>query len=404
MPFIPADIKQDSIDQDSIKADTLDKPYEPSHRPTFYPEDRFGDPFIYQPTISPLFLRDPSNLKLDIEIDTANDYTIYERMGDMNYRPTSTMTFEEFQKFQEERMIKEYWRNRSVGLDGESAVSGRRLIPPIYISPVFDRIFGGSYVDIRPNGYVNLDFGARYQRIDNPAIPIKQQRNGGFEFDQQISMNVVGKIGEKLAVTANFDNNNSFGFQNNLKVEYTGFEEEIIKKIEVGNVSLPLSNSLITGAQNLFGLKTQLQFGKLFVTGVASTQRGKNEVLTIQGGSEGQGREFQLRASDYDERRHFFLGHFFRDNYERWLVSLPQVMSGVNITRIEVYVINRNNNTSTLRNFLGMMDMGEGNVIYREDNPYIGPGQGNVPNNNNANNLFSSLQSDPNIRNVVQAS
>ncbi len=404
MPFIPAGIKQDSLDQDSIKADTLDKPYEPSRQPTFYPEDRFGDPFIYQPTISPLFLRDPSNLKLDIEIDTANDYTIYERMGDMNYRPTSTMTFEEFQKFQEEKMIKEYWRNRSVGLDGESAVSGRRLIPPIYISPVFDRIFGGSYVDIRPNGYVNLDFGARYQRIDNPAIPIKQQRNGGFEFDQQISMNVVGKIGEKLAVTANFDNNNSFDFQNNLKVEYTGFEEEIIKKIEVGNVSLPLSNSLITGAQNLFGLKTQLQFGKLFVTGVASTQRGKNEVLTIQGGSEGQGREFQLRASDYDERRHFFLGHFFRDNYERWLASLPQVMSGVNITRIEVYVINRNNNTSTLRNFLGMMDMGEGNVIYREENPYIGPGQGNVPNDNKANNLFSSLQSDPNIRNVDQAS
>ena len=282
--YHPNIILQDTIAEDSIRADTLDKPYEPSKRPTYIPQDRFGDPFIFQPSISPLLLQDPSNLQMRIEIDTANDYTIYEKIGETDYRPTSIMTFEEFQKYQEEKMIMEYWRNRSVGLDGESAVSGRRLIPPIYISPVFDRIFGGSYVDIRPNGYVNLDFGARYQRIDNPAIPIKQQRNGGFEFDQQISMNVVGKIGEKLAVTANFDNNNSFDFQNNLKVEYTGFDEEIIKKIEVGNVSLPLNNSLITGAQNLFGLKTQLQFGKLFVTGVASTQRGKNEVLTIQGG------------------------------------------------------------------------------------------------------------------------
>jgi cell surface protein SprA len=398
--FIQEIVLQDTIVQDSLRADTLDTHYEPSRQPTFIPSDRFGDPFIFQPSVSPLILKDPSNLQMDIDIDTANNYIIYEKVGETNYRPISTMTFEEFQKYQEERMIKEYWRNRSVGLDGESAVSGRRLIPPIYISPVFDRIFGGSYVDIRPNGYVNLDFGARYQRIDNPAIPIKQQRNGGFEFDQQISMNVVGKIGEKLAVTANFDNNNSFDFQNNLKVEYTGFEEEIIKKIEVGNVSLPLKNSLITGAQNLFGLKTQLQFGKLFVTAVASTQRGKNEVLTIQGGSEGQGREFQLRASDYDERRHFFLGHFFRDNYERWLGSLPQVLSGVNITRIEVYVINRNNNTQTLRNFLGMMDMGEGKVIYQEDNSYIGPGKGNVPSSNNANNLFSSLQADPDIRSV----
>ena len=396
--------ENDSLAADSLRADSVDKPYEPSRMPTFQPKDRYGDPFVYEPSPSPLVLKDPVSLQMDVEIDTSNDYTIYEKMGDVNYRPTSTMTFEEFQQIQEEKMIKEYWKNRSAGLDGESAVSGRRLIPPIYISPVFDRIFGGSYVDIRPNGYVNLDFGGRWQRIDNPAIPIRQQRNGGFEFDQQISMNVVGKIGEKLAVIANFDNNNSFDFQNNLKVEYTGFEEDIIKKIEVGNVSLPLNNSLITGAQNLFGFKTQLQFGKLFVTGVASTQRGKTEALTIEGGSSGQGKEFQIRASDYDENRHFFLGHFFRDNYERWLSSLPQVLSGINITRIEVYVINRNNNTQALRNFLGMMDMGEGRVVYQEDNNFIGPGQGNVPNNNDANKLFSSLKANDNIRAVDNAS
>jgi len=398
-------LNQDSTRQDSLLLDSLDKPYEPSKQPTFIPKDRYGDPFVYEESPSPLLLKDPSTLKLDLEIDTGNNYTIYEKMGDINYRPTSTMTFEEFQQVQEEKMIKEYWKNRSAGLDGESAVSGRRLIPPIYISPIFDRIFGGSYVDIRPNGYVNLDFGGRWQRIDNPAIPIRQQRNGGFEFDQQISMNVVGKIGDKLAVTANFDNNNSFDFENNLKVEYTGYEEDIIKKIEVGNVSLPLNNSLITGAQNLFGLKTQLQFGKLFVTGVASTQRGKSDVITIGGGgAQGQGREFQLRASDYDENRHFFLGHFFRDNYERWLSGLPQVLSGLNITRVEVYIINRNNNTQTLRNFLGMMDLAEGKVIYRDDNGFIVPGQGNVPNSNEANKLFQSLKDNSDLRIVDNTS
>ncbi len=397
-------LNQDTVRQDSVEADTVDQPYEPSLLPTFEPKDRYGNPFVYEQSPSPLLLKDPSTLKLDLEIDTSNTYTIYEKMGDINYRPTSTLSFEEFQQIQEEKMIRQYWKNRSAGLDGESAVSGRRLIPPIYVSPVFDRIFGGSYVDIRPNGYVNLDFGGRWQRIDNPAIPIRQQRNGGFEFDQQISMNVVGQIGDKMAVTANFDNNNSFDFENNLKVEYTGYEEDIIKKIEVGNVSLPLNNSLLAGAQNLFGLKTQLQFGKLFVTGVASTQRGKSDVITIEGGEQGQGREFQIPASDYDENRHFFLGHFFRNNYERWLSSLPQVLSGVNITRVEVYVINRNNNTQTLRNFLGMMDLGEGNRIYREDNSFIGPGQGNVPSSNGANNLFESLQNDDNIRIVDNTS
>ncbi|MDZ7645832.1 MAG: hypothetical protein U5K54_00910 [Cytophagales bacterium] len=117
-----------------------------------------------------------------------------------------------------------------------------------------------------PRGFVNLDFGGQWQRIENPSIPLRQQKNGGFEFDQQINLSVVGKVGEKLAVTTNFDNNNSFDFQNNLKVEYTGFKEDIIKKFEIGNVSLPLNNSLITGSQNLVWTKTQMQFGKLFVT------------------------------------------------------------------------------------------------------------------------------------------
>ena len=393
----------DTLKNDTTR-DTTRQVYRPGPTPDFRPKDRYGNPFVFQPVESPMFLKDPNNLKLDVDIDTSNNYTIYEKVGDINYRPISTMSFEQFQKVQEERMIKDYWRNKSIGLDGESAVSGRRLIPPIYISPVFDRIFGGSYVDIKPNGYVNLDFGSRWQRIDNPAIPIRQQRNGGFQFDQQINMNVVGKIGDKLSVTANFDNNNTFDFENNLKVEYTGYKEDIIKKIEVGNVSMPLNNSLINGSQNLFGIKTQLQFGKLFVTGLASTQRGKTNVINIQGGSQGQGREFQVRASDYDENRHFFLGQFFRDNYERWLGSLPQILSGVNVTRVEVYLINRNNNTQTLRNFAAFMDLGEGRIVYRNDNPLIGPGKGNVPSSNDANKLYNSLINDPNVRNADNTS
>ncbi|MGK7392989.1 MAG: cell surface protein SprA [Candidatus Cyclobacteriaceae bacterium M3_2C_046] len=396
-------VREDSLENDTTARDSLKaaqdsiyaQPYKPSKAPTYQPKDRFGDPFTNDQSPSPLLLKDPSTLKLDVEIDTGMNYTIYEKMGDINYRPTSTMSFEEFSQFQQDRMLRDYWKNRSLGLDGESAVSGRRLIPPIYISPFFDRIFGGSYVDIRPNGFVTLDFGGRWQRLNNPSIPIRQQRNGGFEFDQQISMNVVGKIGEKLSVLANFDNNNSFDFENDLKVEYTGFDEEIIKKIEIGNVSLPLNNSLITGAQSLFGVKTQLQFGRLFVTGVASTQRGKTDVIEVESGS--QGSEFQIRASEYDENRHFFLGHYFRDNYDinGWLRNIPQIISGLNITRVEVYVVNRNQDTENRRNIVAFMDLGEGRVISQKNNPLIGQGKGNVPNDNNANQLFESIKNNP---------
>ncbi|NJN26053.1 MAG: cell surface protein SprA [Cyclobacteriaceae bacterium] len=341
---------------------------------------------------------------MNVEVDTSLNYTIDEQIGDLNYRAPTNLNFEEYNKLHGIQMRKNYWKEMSSDKDGESAISGRRLIPPIYMSPAFDRIFGGSFVDIRPNGFVMLDFGGKWQRIQNPSIPIRQQKNGGFEFDQQISMNVVGKIGEKLSVTANFDNNNSFDFENNLKVEYTGFEEDILQKIEIGNVSLPLNNSLITGAQNLFGVKTQLRFGKLDITAVASTQRGKSDEIQINGNSDGggQGREFEIRASDYEENRHFFLGHFFRQNYENWLRGTPQIISGLNITRIEIYVINRQNNTETLRNFVAFMDLGEGTVIYQKDNPKVAPGLGG-PTRNEANSLYQAVSNTPGVRNTDTA-
>jgi len=390
--------KVDSLQakQDSLKAaqDSLrNLPYSPSRRPTFQPRDRFGDPFSNFTSPSPLQLSDPASLKLDVEMDSSNDYTVYEKIGDINYRPTTTITFDEFNHYQTSKLLKDYWKSKSTGLDGESAVSGRNLIPPIYVSPVFDRIFGGSYVELEPRGFVTLDFGGKWQRIDNPTIPIRQQRNGGFEFDQQISMNVVGKVGDKLQVTANYDNNNSFDFENNLKVEYTGYEEDIIKKLEIGNVSLPLNNSLMSGAQNLFGLKTQLQFGKLYVTSVASTQRGKTDAIEIESGGV-QSRNFEIKAADYDENRHFFLSHFFRDNYERWLSSLPQVSSLVNITRVEVYVLNKNANTQSLRNIVALMDLGEGDVVRLNAQGQPAAVGGLIhgsPANNNANDLYQNV-------------
>ncbi len=370
-------------------ADTTNIPYQPSRRPTYRVTDRYGDPFSNTGTESPLYLKDPNQMKLDVEIDTALNYTIYEKIGDLNYRPTSSMTFEEFKRYQERQILKSYWQDRARAQDGESAISGRSLIPKIYISPVLDRIFGGSYVELVPRGFVTLDFGGAFQKINNPAIPIRQQRNGGFEFDQMINMSVIGKIGEKLAVTANFDNNNSFDFQNNMKVEYTGFKEDILQKLEIGNVSLPLNNTLIQGAQNLFGIKAKMQFGKLDVTTIATTQRGKTASINLGGGnSGGQGRPFEIIASNYDENRHFFLGHFFRNNYRRWIANPPQIISGVNITRVEVYILNRNNDTQTLRNVVGLMDLAEGNRVY---NPNVQPRQSGFPNANAANGLFAAV-------------
>jgi cell surface protein SprA len=345
---------------------------------------------------SPFIPTPPVDQNVTVLVDSTLRYNIIDLLDSARLGNEQEYSFDQFSQLQEYKVRQDYWRSRARGMDGESAVEGRSLIPPLTVSPSFDRIFGGSEINIVPTGYVNLDFGAIFRRVDNPTLPIRQQQNGGFNFQQQIQMAVNGSLGQKMKIAANFDSNNSFDFQNQLKLEYDGFEEDILQSVEIGNVSMPIQNRLIQGAQNLFGVKTQMRFGKLNVSAVASTQRGRRDNLVID--ANGQGRAFDIQASRYDENRHFFLAHFFRDNYERWLRGLPQVLSGVNVTRIEVYIMNRATNTETLRNFSAFMDLGEGRVVFNPSNPSIGTGNPGAPAGNAANRLYSNISTNPSFR------
>jgi cell surface protein SprA len=349
----------------------------------------------------------------------------------MPFRPSETIPFSTYNQLQNDRVQRSIWRDYGASSDGQNALTGRGLFPKLELPPLVDRLFGGSTVDFKPNGFVTLDFGYLYQFIDNPVIPVRQRRNGNFLFNEQISINFNGKIGERLGILANFDTKAAFNFENALKVNYrpggglpalgTGglpgvpnlptaptlpgingqlptpgqFQpqnESIIQGLEVGNISWAVNSQLIPGVQNLFGVKTQLRFGKLNATVVASQQRSRKSEIVIRGGT--SNRPFEIRADQYDENRHFFLSQFFRNNYERSLKTLPQVTSGVNVTRVEVYVTNRTNTTETLRNIVGFQDLGEGNP-YNTANPNLQPINTRSVADNNANGLYAKLTSNP---------
>ena len=351
----------------------------------------------------------------------------------MPYRPAETIPFSTYNDIQNQRVEQSVWREYGARRDGQSAVTGRGLIPKLELPPIVDRLFGGSTVDFKPNGFVTLDFGYLYQFIDNPVIPVRQRRNGNFLFNEQISINFNGKVGERLGVLANFDTKASFNFENALKVNYkpggllpglgqgqglpglpsaptlpgapalpgangqmpafTPQNESILQGLEVGNINWAVNSQLIPGVQNLFGVKAQLRFGRLNATTVLSQQRSRKSEIVLRGGT--SNRPFEIRADQYDENRHFFLSQFFRANYEASLKSLPQVTSGVNVTRIEVYVTNRTNTTETLRNLAGFQDLGEGNP-YSQTNPNLPPFSRNnrTPSDNSANGLYTKLTSN----------
>jgi cell surface protein SprA len=253
----------DALLPDTGKKDSLKLPY-----PW---QDNLTDPWSNPPSQSPLYLGDPSNVNSEIIYDPdENQYNINERMGDMFYRNPSYLTFDEFVRSEYSKSTKDYWREIA-----ESSPDNQKksIIPKIYIGgQAFDRIFGGNTIDIRPQGSAELTFGVNSYRNDNPAIPEKQRRNTTFDFKEKIQMNVVGNIGEKMKLSTNYNTEASFDFENKMKLEYTGYEDEIIKKLEAGNVSLPLTGTLIQGSQSLFGIKAQLQFGRMKVTAVVSQQ------------------------------------------------------------------------------------------------------------------------------------
>lgn len=367
--------------------------YRPSRRPRPALTDRYGDPFSNSVGGSPMQLTTPDNVKVAVTVDDSLRYfDINERVGDtLNYRPPTRMTYRQYSEWQQQAAARNYFRAKSAGLDGESVTTTKRLIPKIYLPPALERIFGGNFVDIRPNGAVTIRAGYRHNRNQNPALPLRQQSVGDFDFDQTIQLNMTGQVGEKLKLNFNYDTKANFSFENQIKYDYTGSETDIIKKIEAGNVSMPLQSSLIQGGQNLFGAKIQAQFGRLTTTVVGATVQGTQDEIRIQNGA--QTRRFEIRCDAYDRDRHYYLGQFFRDRYDAALAQLPLINSGIQIRRLEVYITNTSTLTAdNLRNVVTLMDVAEPQTVSTFGQRYLRPdGQRPVAMSNSANFAFDRL-------------
>lgn len=304
-----------------------------------------------------LFLPDPPNLVRSIEYDPVkNRYVLTERIGNRLYRIPRELTFSEYLKLKQDIDRKQYFKQQASSYADSTQQPG--FIPKIKIrNRAFEQIFGGSIINIVPQGSAELIFAGQVNKNANPLFNTRQRNQFNFDFNQRIQMNVEGQIGDKLRISTNYNTEAQFQFENQFKLDYTGKPDEIVQKVEAGMVSMPLNTTLITGSQSLFGVKTQLRFGKLDVTSIFSQQRSQSKEITIKNGAQ-QG-EFRLTSDSYDANRHFFLSQYFRNNYNRALVNLPVVTSGIQITKIEVWVTNRTNSTTDSRDILGLLDLGE---------------------------------------------
>ncbi len=363
---------------------------------TRYPiYDRYGDPYS-NPNRNTFDFRDTGFIKRTIEYDPkTKQYYIVEKIGSHYYRTPTSFSMDEFVRLQGRKDEEDYFKKRAALLSNMN----RRLFKPKFrvSDALFNRIMGVGpdgkvKVDIRPSGYVDLLAGYQGQNIKNPTLPERARRNGGFDFNMNSQLQVDANIGDKLKLPINYNTLANFNFENQLKLDYQGKDDEILKIFQAGNTNFASKGTLIPGAQSLFGLKTQLQFGKLFITTVLANQQSQRQSLGLTGGNASQ--TFSLRSDEYDENRHFLMSQYFRNNYNKAMKNLPVVNSPVQILRLEVWVTNRNGATTDTRDVVGLMDLGE-NIPFSP----LWTGTADPLPRNAANNLYSTLVNNPNARN-----
>lgn len=360
-----------------------------------YPlRDLRGDKFSSDYS-NPFDINDTAIIKQDIQYDPiTNEYYINEKVGDLYYRKPTYLTFDEMYRLQSRKQETDYFNERAQTLLDLNRKISRP--PPRVYDKLFNRMFGigpnGLKVDIKPQGTIDLTMGYQGQVVKNPTLPESARKNGGLDFNMNTNLNINASIGDKLKLPISYNTLANFDYENQLKLDYKGMDDEILKSVEAGNISFQTKGTLMSSPQSLFGVKTQLQFGKLFVTAAIASQKSQQQSLALSGG--GLSQTINKKLDDYDENRHFLLAQYFRKNYNTAMSNLPVVTSQVQIMRMEVWVTNRTGATTNTRNVVAFADLGEDSAA----NPNIHKITNDFLPQNSINDLYGSISTDQNYR------
>lgn len=329
----------------------------------------------------------PDNIKQEVEYDDSLDrYFIGSKMGDGYLSTPIVMTPAEYRKWSEKREFDRFFREKNDTLIKEGGKDKFSFTDMHFDLGPAEKIFGPGGVRIKTQGTAELQFGATLKNIDNPSLPIRNRKTTTLDFDEKINLSVNGKVGDKVKMNLNYNTDATFDFDSqNLKLKYEGKEDEIIKLVEGGNVSFPSNSSLVNGASSLFGIRTDLQFGKLSLQTVVSQKKSSSKSVSSKGGT--QLTSFEFDVTDYEENRHFFLSRYFRDRYNNAMSKLPNVTTGITINRVEIWVTNKTGTTSNSRDIVALTDLGENTSV---SNPMWTVTGQPVP-SNNANTEYSTM-------------
>lgn len=336
----------------------------------------------------------PTGITTTVEYDAATgDYVRITKVGDMIIG-REYMSFEEYQNWQMDQLLSKYWNEKKEGTVLDNAEGGLLNKIPGFnqISQKLDLLDGKPLISINPSGSADLTFQILNNYRKDPQRDQRERNVTTFDFDENIQINLNAKIGDLIDFDINENTKATFDFENKIKLKYEGKEDDILQLFEAADISFPLQTTLIKGSQQLFGFHTKLKFGKLTVDAVLSQKETSTENLQVQGGASSH--EFEIRADEYEENRHYFLAQYFYENYNQAMSTLPVVNSNIRILRIEVWRTNVGAAVTQNRNILALTDLGEASP----SNTRVS-GTGMRMPDNRANDLLS-LVNPPSVRSI----
>ncbi|MEX1139073.1 MAG: cell surface protein SprA [Bacteroidota bacterium] len=332
------------------------------------------DPF--QKTIHSLYLKLPAQIRTIETLDSSDFiYRIRLMAGNQEIKMPLSYSLEEYRDLRLKRTVRKIWEalSRSYELTAEQKQdlgdvfgSITNIQIPVPKNPLFS-IFGKNVINIQINGSVDIHAAFRNTESDLVTSNFLDQSRSEPDFDQQVRVGVRGEIGDKLRIDADWDTERTFEYENQLKVRYTGYEDEIIQNIEAGNVSLQTNSSFISSSQALFGIKAGFQFGPLKLTTIATQKRGQVKELSVSSGQ--RATPFEKKPYEYS-RDHFFIDTVYRSLYDIAFSERPLIVNtDFQIQDIEVWVsrVDISSDPGNDRDGVALID--KDSVIALQNNP-----------------------------------
>ena len=251
----------------------------------------------------------------EVTLDSAAyRYRVRERVGAADVRAPAELDLPAFLAARRQEAVGETFRSlaaQRARRETRRSGLGFAVEIPGGEESAFRTLFGKNEVSLTVNGTSNVGLGLRYNQNDLQAAQTTRGSPIDPDFNQDLTLNIAGTIGDKLTVNVNYDTQSQFEFENQVSLVYEGYEDDILQRVEAGNVFLQTPATLIQGGQRLFGLRTDFQFGPLALTAVASQKDAQTVQQTITGGADVQA--FALAPYEYEDDTHFFLGFAFHN-------------------------------------------------------------------------------------------